>query len=448
LLATSWKKSSDGLTWTFTLRKGVTFHDGRAMDSTAVKEAIDRNRLANAGASYIWGAVDAITTPDADTVEFKLKYPVPLDLIASSGYSAYIYDVKAAGSEKLATWFNSGKDAGTGPYTIASWTKGAETELKLGQNKKYWGGWSGKHFTDIQYRVTPDANTAWQLLQSGEVDYAPFLTPQLFQKAKSTPSVQTSEGPTFQNAIAFYNTSYGPMADVRVRKAIALSIDYKGVVASLDGAGVTASGLVPKGLLGYTPGLESKTDLSQAKQLLAEAGYGPGGKKLNLRMTYAQGDDAQAKLATLMASTVQQLGGTLTATPMEFNAQWDLGKSSNPAARQDIFVMYWWPDYADAYTWFLNLFHSQNPISSGMSYLNDPALDAQIDKIPALSATDRPAAEKLYASIQQTILQDKTAASVTWVQNAQHVLSARIEGFVDNPAYPAVVHVYDLKIKG
>jgi peptide/nickel transport system substrate-binding protein len=448
LLATSWTKSADGLTWTFTLRKGVTFHDGRAMDATAVKEAIQRNQAANSGASYIWGAVDSITTPDASTVQFSLKYPVPLDLIASSGYSAYIYDVKAAGSADLAAWFNSGKDAGTGPYTIASWKKGAETELKLAQNKKYWGGWNGNHFTDIQFRVTPDANTAWQLVQSGEVDYVPFLTPQLFQKAKTTSTVQTSEGSTFQNLLSLYNTASGPAADVRVRKAISLAIDYTGLVSSLDGSGVTASGIVPKGLLGYTTGLEGKTDLTQAKDLLAQAGYGPSGKKLELKMTYAQGDDAQSKLATLLTSAIQQLGGTLTATPMDWNAQWDLAKSSDQSARQDIFIMYWYPDYADAYSWFYNVFHSQPQVSFNLSYYSDPALDAEIDKLPALTATDRTAAEQQYAAIQKTILDDKVLASVPWVQNAQHVLSSRVQGFVDNPAYAQVVHVYDLKVKG
>jgi peptide/nickel transport system substrate-binding protein len=448
LLATSWTKSSDGLVWTFTLRKGVTFHDGRAMDATAVKESIDRNRSANAGASYIWGAVDSIATPDASTVKFQLKYPVPLDLVASSGYSAYIYDVKAAGSADLAKWFNSGKDAGTGPYTIGSWKKGAETELTLDKNTKYWGGWSGKHFTSVQFRVTPDTNTAWQLLQSGQVDYVPFLTPQLFEKAKTTSSVQTSESPTFENLNALYNTATGPMADVRVRKAISLAIDYQGLVASLAGAGVEASGVVPKGLLGYTPGLEGTTDMAQAKTLLQQAGYGPSGKKLQLTMTYAQGDDAQAKLATLLTSAVQELGGTLTATPMDWNAQWDLGKSTDTSKHQDIFVMYWYPDYPDAYSWFYNEFHSQNPTSFNLTYYSDKELDAQIDALPALTATDPAAAEKQYAQLQKTILQDKALASVPFVQNAQRVLSSRVGGFVDNPAYQQVVHVYDLTVKG
>jgi peptide/nickel transport system substrate-binding protein len=445
-LATSWKVSSDGLAWTFTLRKGVKFHDGRTMDATAVKESIDRNRKAGVGASYIWDAVSNITATDANTVTFTLSYPAPIDLIASATYSSYVYDVHAAGSGDLTTWFNSGKDAGTGPYKIANWTKGAEIELKLASFKDYWGGWADDHFKNIDYRVTPDSNTAWQLLQSGEVDYAPFLTPQLFAKAKTTPTVQTSQGSTFQNLVSLFNTASGPMQDVNVRKAIQLAIDYKGLIASLDGAGQASSGIVPDGLLGYTPGLGGETDLTKAAALLKTAGYGPGGKKLALTMTYAQGDDAEAKFATLLVSAVQQLGGTLTATPMDWNAQWDLGKSPDVSHRQDIFVMYWYADYPDAYSWFYNLFHSQTDLSFNLTYVNDPKLDAAIDELPKLTATAPNEAKATYARLQKTIIDDDALAAFPFVQSAQRVLSKRVGGFVDDPAYPGVVRVYDTRV--
>jgi len=445
-LATAWDVSSDGLTWRFTLRDGVTFHDGRAMDATAVKEALDRNRTAGVGASYIWSAVADITVTDAKTVTFALSYPSPLDLIASSNYSSYIYDVKAAGSADLNAWFNSGKDAGTGPYTIANWTKGAEVELKLSSFPDYWGGWSDDQFRNIDFRVTPDANTAWQLLQSGEVDYVPFLTPQLFAKAKTTPTVQTAEGSTFQNLATLFNTASGPMSDVNVRKAIQLAIDYKGLVTSLDGAGQAASGVVPNGLLGYTAGIGGETDLTKAATLLKTAGYGPGGKKLALTMTYAQGDDAEAKFATLLVSAVQQLGGTLTATPMDWNAQWDLGKSADTNSRQDIFVMYWFPDYPDAFSWFYNLFHSQQEISFNLTYASNPQLDAAIDGLPKLTATAPEEAVAAYAQLQKTIIDDDALAAFPLVQTAQRVLSTRVGNFIDDPAYPGVVHVYDTKI--
>ena len=95
LLATSWTKSADAKTWTFTIRQGVKFHDGTPMTAAAVKAAIDRTIKLNQGAAYIWGAVKSIDAPDATTVVFHLKYPAPIDLISSAGYAAFIYDTKA-----------------------------------------------------------------------------------------------------------------------------------------------------------------------------------------------------------------------------------------------------------------------------------------------------------------------------------------------------------------
>src|SRR5437763_9602206 len=75
LLATSWKKSSDAKTWTFTIRQGVKFHDGKAMTAADVKASIDRTIKVNQGAAYIRGAVKSIAPPNATTVVFHLKYP-------------------------------------------------------------------------------------------------------------------------------------------------------------------------------------------------------------------------------------------------------------------------------------------------------------------------------------------------------------------------------------
>lgn len=446
LLATDWAVSEDALTWTFTLRDDVVFHSGRAMDAESVVESLERNRAADAGAAYIWGAVSNIEATNATTVTFTLDYPAPLDLIASSNYSAYVFDVDAAGGDDANEWFNSGNDAGTGPYTISEWKKGAEVEMRLTAFEKYWGGWESNQFKNVEFRVTPDANTAWQLLQSGEVDYVPFLTPQLFAQAEKTSSVQAVSGTTFQNLMALFNTAAGPASDVNVRKALQLAIDYEGMVATLDGAGQTASGIVTEGLLGYTPGIEGKTDLAEAAALLEKAGYGPGAKKLELTMTYAQGDDAQAKFATLLVSAIQQLGGSLTATPMEWNAQWDLAKSADASQRQDIFMMYWWPDYPDAFSWFINVFHSEAEISFGLSYFSDPELDAAIEMLPGLTATDPDAASAAYAALQKTILTDNALGAIAYVQTAQRVLSDRVVGFIDDPAYANVVRVYDTTI--
>ena len=90
-LATEYSHSEDGLVWTFKIRKGVKFHDGTTMDAEAVKFSIDRTMKKGMGASFIWDPVSEIKVVDSNTVEFHLKYPAALDMIAATGYAAFIY---------------------------------------------------------------------------------------------------------------------------------------------------------------------------------------------------------------------------------------------------------------------------------------------------------------------------------------------------------------------
>ncbi|MET8864987.1 ABC transporter substrate-binding protein [Nonomuraea sp. NPDC004580] len=433
-LATEWKSSGDGKQWTFTLRQGVTFHSGATMDAEAVKKAIERTKDKKGGAAYIWDPVEKIETPDASTVVFDLKYAAPLDLVAASGYAAWIYDVDAVDAD-------GEKTAGTGPYTIDSWQKGKENELTLKAFEDYWGGWKPEQYKKVTFRVTPEITTAWQLLQRGEVNFVERLNPQLFDQARDTQGVQVKETESFQNLLVLFNTAEGPAKDVRIRQALQLAIDYDGLSAALEGAGHKASGLVPPGLLGHAENMQPKQDLVKAQELLAEAGYGPDNPELKLSLTYGIGDEDQKLLVTLLSSALQKLNVTLQAKPMNWSAQWDLGKKRG----QDIFVMYWYPDYPDAYSWFLNVFKSADKPQFNLSYLKNAEIDAAIDKLPELTATDVSAAADSYEELQRKIIQEEAAVAVPYVQTYQRALSSDVQGYTDNPAYPNVVFFYDLK---
>ncbi|MFB4276941.1 MULTISPECIES: ABC transporter substrate-binding protein [unclassified Nonomuraea] len=433
-LATEWTSAADGKEWTFKLRQGVKFHSGATMDAEAAKKAIERTIEKKGGAAYIWDPVNSIEAVDASTLKFTLKYAAPLDLVASSGYAAWIYDVDAVDADGK-------KTAGTGPYTIDSWQKGKETELTLKAYEDYWGGWKPEQYKKVAFRVTPEITTAWQLLQKGEVNFVERLNPQLFAQAGTTGTVQTTQSPSFQNLLVLFNTAAGPTKDVKVRQALQLAIDYDGLAAALEGSGQKASGLVPQGLLGHASGMEPKQDLARAQELLAEAGYGPDNPELKLTLTYGQGDEDQKLLVTLLSSALNKLNVTLQAKPMTWSAQWDLGKKQG----QDIFVMYWYPDYPDAYSWFLNVFKSADKPQFNLSYLKNPGVDAAIDKLPELTATDQLAADQQYKELQQKIIQEEAAVAVPYVQKYQRALSSDVQGYADNPAYPNVVFFYDLK---
>ena len=442
LLATKWEASADGLTWTFTLRDNVKFSTGNPMDAPAAKAAIDRTMKLAGGGAYIWDPVKTITAKDPTTLVFDLKYAAPLDLISSSAYAAFIYDTKAATGD-LAQWFESGHAAGTGAYVVDTWKQGTENELTLKANKDYWGGWAGTHYQSVIFKVVPQETTAVQMLQSGQGSFMPSVSSALFASLKGQKNVATEESPSFQNMLAMLNTESGPLADVNVRTAVAEAIDYDGIITTLQGSMIKATGVVPPGLVGYTTEVQPTTNVADATKLLTAAGYGAGGKQLSLVLTYAAGDPVQETVVTIMKANLASVGVDLQGKALAWETQWDLGKSPDASKRQDIFLFYWYPDYADPYSWFVNLFHSATPPYFNLSYWDDPAADATIDGLQALTATDRPQASQQYVDLQKTISAQAVTA-VLGVTNNRRALASTVQGYVDNPSYGNVVFVYQL----
>jgi peptide/nickel transport system substrate-binding protein len=121
-LATSWESSSDGLTWTFHLRKGVKFHDGTDFNAEAVEYSVERTINLGLGAAFIWDSVEGVNVID----DYTVGYAAPLDLVAASGYGAWMFSPTCteAQGEKASEWFNEGHGCGSGPYVIESYERG------------------------------------------------------------------------------------------------------------------------------------------------------------------------------------------------------------------------------------------------------------------------------------------------------------------------------------
>jgi len=445
-LAKSWTHSANDLTWTFTLQDNVKFSDGNPLTAQAAKAALDRTIQLGRGAAYEWDAVKSIEASDPSTLVFHLKYAAPLDLIASSAYGAFIYDTKATSGD-LGKWFEQGNAAGTGPYVVDSWKQGQEVELRLTANPDYWRGWDGTHYQQVVYRVVPQETTAAQLLQGGQVNFVPQLSPSLFKSVQSSSNVATTTRSSFQNILAMLNTASGPLANEKVRQAVQDAIDYDGIIAAEKGSLVKANGVIPDGLLGFDAGITPTYDPAAAKQLLSDAGYGPDGNPLTLTLTYASGTPQLDTIVTLLKSNLADVGITLDAKALAWGTQWSIGKSSDPAKRQDIFLFYWYPDYADPYSWFINLYHSGNPPVFNLSYWDDPSVDKTINGLQAQTANDPTAADTSYKQLQQTI-SDQAISPVLGVLNYQRAYSTSVTGYVDNPSYSNVVFVYDLTPTG
>jgi peptide/nickel transport system substrate-binding protein len=444
LLAESWEVNDDGTVWTFKLRQGVMFHTGRPLTAAAVKEALDRTIELGQGAAYEWAAVESIEAVDDLTVVFQLKDPAPLDLVTSSSYQAWIYDIEAAGEGDLADWFAEGNEAGTGPYVADEWKKGQEIELTLSAYKDYWGGWDGRHYDRVVFRFVPEPTTAAQLMSAGEVDFVPFVTPEIWESFANDEAVATPTASSFENIFAVLNTKKAPLDDVRVRQALALAIDYDGLLTVLKGSAQAQSGIVPPGLLGHVDGMGNDThDPDQAAALLQQAGYGPNGEPIKLLVTHISGDNVAESAVTVMKASFADLNIEIDARPMQWTALWDKARSTNEDSRQDIAMFHWYPDYPDATSWFSSMFTTQDPPEYNLSYYSNETIDRLSGELPALIATDQAAAEDAFAEMQDILIEDMPSIPlVNFVY--QRLLTKSVEGYVDNPTYANVVFVYDL----
>jgi len=439
-LATRWESNVDATEWTFYLREGVTFQDGTLFNAEAVKYSILKTKEIGVGAAYIWDPVTDIEVVDEYTVKFKLSYAAPLDLIASTGYGAWIYSPQTY--EQHATeWFNEGNCAGTGPYMIESYERGSRLVMTRFEN--YWGGWQAGQFEKIIFESNQDPMIAQQKIESGDADFTYLIPADNIANIKANrQDIVVYTNPSFQNLVGLLNTKKPPLDNVLVRQALSYSFPYEQFIQGVMGERATqARGVVPKGMWGHGDDLfQYSYDLDKAKDLLTQAGFPNGGFKLV--MTYSTGDLDEQQLGEIWKAELAKLGIELDVQGMTWEAQWDLSKS-DPLKAQDIFCMYWWPDYISPYSFLFGMFHSEESILFNLDYYSNPQYDQLIDAGNVMAGTDRKQATEMFIQAQQILLDDAVSLFFYDLSNT-HLARSDVKGFVDNPAYPHVVFVYKL----
>ncbi len=402
-LATSWETSADGLTWTFHLRPGVKFHDGEPFNAAAVKYSLDRTRQMKKGAYYIWAAVKEIKVVDEHTVQFLLKEPASIDLIASSQYGAYIFSPKAA--EKGTEWFMQGHACGTGPYKVDKWDK--SQQVVLSKFDDYWGGWAGKHFERVVIKVVLEKSTQVQMIKSGEADFASLAPLDSLPALKKTPGVEVLTPQSWKNSQFLINTKKFPTDNLKIRQALCCAWDYEAVVNSIyNGLASVAQGPVPANMWGHNPDLKCpKFDLEKAKQLVQESGLPPD--KLNLRLAYLSTCQEYENCAQLLQANLAKIGLKLELSPGPWSAIWEQAKNLETAP--NLQSMTWWPTYLTPSDWLIGLFRTEKKTLFNLSHYSNPEYDALVDRGVKLEAVDRAGAIKAYQEAQQIVVNDAAA---------------------------------------
>ncbi len=441
LLAESWEVSDDGLTWTFNLRKGVTFHDGEPLTADAVKQSIDA-AAERAGASFIWAPLDNVEVMDDLTVALNLSYAAPADLIASSLYGAWIVSPKAL--EAVAAdenYFEAGVAAGTGPYMLESYTP--DQEVLLTRNKDYWGGWNDGQFDKVLILITPEAVQQQQMLEGGEVDLALRIPQENYADFENQDGYTLLVEPAFFNYVGFFNTLRPPLDNPQVRQALSYAIPYQDIIdVAAYGFATQSRGPVPAGVWPYSNGVEQyQQDLDKTRELLAQAGYPNGG--FDLRLTYAAENQTEERFAPLIKDAFAEVGVNVEIEPILFSQQWEEAKS-DPENAQDMFMLLYWPTYSDAGTDNLwSMFHSSEAPFFNLSYWNNEDFDKLIDDAAMLTSTAPKDSLAKYTEAQNLLVEDAPGLFF-FDTKAPYVVPDHIKGFEYNLNYPFATFFYPM----
>jgi peptide/nickel transport system substrate-binding protein len=280
-LAKEFKASEDGLVYTFPLREGIKFHDGKVLTSKDVKYTFDKlfkSEGAKAGAFAVTeegnkiDIITAIETPDDNTVVIKIARPeFKNQLIPNLVPIAIIPDGSPVGKDSGAD-INPPK--GTGAYKFVSFDP-AQNIVEL---EAFDGAWEGApNIKKIRLMVLSDANALQAELLSGRADLAPgatSLSPDALKSLDESPSLKVVRVPGSNIQYLWFNTEAEPVKDKAVRQAVAYAVNRPKIIEDLLAGGAKLShSILPEGSWAYEPGNLYEYDPVKAKKILADAGY-------------------------------------------------------------------------------------------------------------------------------------------------------------------------------
>jgi peptide/nickel transport system substrate-binding protein len=341
-LADRWY-TTDSKNYTFFLKKGVHFHNGREMKAADVKFVLER--AANPETKHPfqkrYEIIREIIVKDDYTVSIALKEVNANFLLEMARQGSVIYPREAVDTLKSAPM-------GTGPFTVADWVRG--DRIVLAKNKDYYVK-GLPHLDKVTFRFIPDPNSALAALKSGDIDVSAFgLGPENVVDLKKDPRLQVILGDTTNDVILAMNNSRKPYSDKRVRLAVTHAINKEEVLkGAMFGLGrVLGSNVDPLNPYFVDMSKAVPYDPAKAKKLLAEAGY-PNGFDAVLRVppqyyyTVRTGEVLVSQLAKVgIKVKIEQIewGQWLSQVYKDANYDltiighaepWDIGNYANPA---------------------------------------------------------------------------------------------------------------------
>ncbi len=385
-IAQTWTVSEDGKTYTFRLKQGVLFHNGREV--LAEDFAFSLNRCLDPStnspmAHYLTdidGADEVVRgeateacgiNPIADYVlEITLVEPQPFFLAKMATPAGWVVPPEEVG-EECPAWGN-GLPVGTGPYTVKEVRPGDRIILEpfdeFYRDKPILEG--------LELVVVEDPSVGLFMYAQDELDYVP-LQPQDVVEVRKEPSL-AGELLEFPMASVFLlglnSNGYEPFGDLRVRQAVSLAIDRE-EFCNIVWMGTTtpAYGIFPPGMPGFSA-QKHQADLDRARALLAEAGYDDRATLPHLTIT-ALGTFIHKAMAEYLGQSLEAIGFSTSVELLEMGAYMD-GLNSG---KLSLITVGWTADYIDSHNFLSALWDSRGP--HNMVSYNDPEMDALLDRV-------------------------------------------------------------------
>jgi peptide/nickel transport system substrate-binding protein len=310
-LAQSWDISDDGLTYTFMLHDGVTFHDGTTMDAEDVKFSLDRARSDDSinAQKGLFADIADVTVVDPLTVAVTLSQPNGMFLFNMAWGDAVI--VAPESIDTIAS-----NPIGTGAFTFTDWVQG--DRLELTRNESYWG--QPAALETATFRFISDPTAAFAAVMAEDVDaFVGFPAPENLPQFEADPRFQVLVGNTEGETILSMNNKMPPFDNVLVRQAVSLAIDRQSIIdGAMFGYGTPIGTHFAPHNPDYVDLIANSTyNPQRARELLAEAGFADG-FTTTLKLpppSYAR------RGGEIIASQLREVGITAEISNLEW-AQW------------------------------------------------------------------------------------------------------------------------------
>ncbi|SFT32711.1 ABC transporter substrate-binding protein [Sedimentitalea nanhaiensis] len=415
-LAQSWEQV-DATTWRFTLRDGVTFHDGSAFAADDVIFSMDRALSETSNFKHVLASVESYSAVDDMTVEIVTKAPNPillndlLDLMILDKQWAEangaVEPINLQAEEKA---FSATNANGTGPFSVVSRAQGEKTTLAAFDG--YWG--ETGNVTEVVFTPINNAATLVSALLSGEVDLVMPLPLQDIARVENGAGVKvvsSAEARTmylgmdqWRDQIIESPVEGNPFLDLRVRQAFAHAVDAQAIIDRvMQGQATLATQYVMDKVSGYNPDLTRlEYNVETAKSLLAEAGY-PEGFELTMDCsTDRYVNDGQICQATVSLLARVGVKVNLIAQP---KAQF-FPKVVAPDFGTSFFLLSWTPSTMDSLNVFQNVLGTRD-LENGKGAWNISGCS-----VPEADALAAEAAVTMDAAAREKMLQDAMALMV------------------------------------